>query len=281
MKFAVLDSDLSYWQKQTKPLFSDLAWNIPTQKTGHALIVGGNSQGFSTVIRTSEFIAKHCPFAHVTTLLPDALRGKLPPFSNVELLPSTTSGSFAKSLQLENYFMHSDATLVIGDLSKNSATADAIANAVLSAYHPDEPATNPPNSAPIVITRDAVDLLMNEMSRTLTRPNTFLVASMLQLQKLFRTIYYPRMIMLSQPLLPAIETLHKFTLTYPVTLLTFHQDNLIVSHDGHVSTTPIANTDYSPISLWSGPLAARVLAMNTFNPHKPFEATTAALLYAS
>lgn len=278
MSFAVLNSDLSYWKKQTRPLFPDLAWNIPTQKIGHALIVGGNSQGFSTVIRTSEFIAKNYPFAYVTTLLPDALRGKLPPFSNLELLPSTASGSFAKSFQLDDYFIRNDATLVIGDLSKNSATADAIANAILSAYRPDEPITSPPNSAPIVITRDSVDLLANEMSRILARPNTFIVASMAQLQKIFRAVYYPRMVMLSQPLLPTIETLHKFTLTYPITILTFHQENIIVAHGGNVATTPIANTEYSPISLWSGPLAARILTMNAFNPNKPFEATVASII---
>lgn len=279
MAFAKLNSDLSYWQKQTQPLFADLIWNIPTQKIGHAFVVGGNSQNFSTVVRISEFVTKQFPFSHVVTALPDALRGKLPTLPELELLPSTSSGSLAKSYRLDEFFIRSDASLVIGDLSKNAATAVALADAISATHHPDESDLPAPNSNIIVLTRDTIDLLANEMSRILIRPNTILVASMAQLQKVFRAVYYPRMILLSQPLLPAIETLHKFTLTYPATLVTFHQENVIVAHDGKVVTTHIIDTEYSPISLWSGQLAARVMALNAYNPHKLLEATSAAILY--
>ena len=33
--------------------------------------------------------------------------------------------------------------------------------------------------------------------------------------------------MLSAPLLNIVETLHKFTLSYPITILTFHEGNII------------------------------------------------------
>lgn len=271
MAFAEIKSDLSYWQKQVKPLFPDLAWNIPEQKTGRLSIVGGNSQNFSTVIRISEFISQTFPLKSVATILPDTLRGKLPPLPNLDFMPATASGSFAKSAQLRIACETSDATLLIGDLSKNSETAVALGSAVLS------PTDNTHNL--LVITRDAVDLLSGDAERLLERPQTFLVASMLQLQKLFRAVYYPRMIMLSQPLLPIIETLHKFTLTYPVTLLTFHENNIIVAHDGEITTTPIANTSYTPIALWSGQLAAKVAAFNLYNPDQPLAATTASILF--
>ncbi len=101
---------------------------------------------------------------------------------------------------------------------------------------------------------------------------------MAQLQKLFQAVYYPRMILLSQPLIPTIETLHKFTLTYPATILTFHQENIIVANNGKVSTTRLADTDYSPISLWSGQLAARVTALALYNPGQTFAAATASIL---
>ena len=32
MAFATISSDLSYWHKQSKPLFDNLIWNIPEQK---------------------------------------------------------------------------------------------------------------------------------------------------------------------------------------------------------------------------------------------------------
>lgn len=285
MNFAVLNSDLSYWQKQTKPLFPDLTWNIPEQKTGHLAIIGGNSQTFSTVVRISEYASKSFPFSSVKTYLPDTLRGKLPTLANLEFLPSTASGSFAKSFQLNNYISHADATLLIGDLSKNSATAIALADAISTETNsnetvPNSEAVHPNSPKPLVITRDSVDLLVPEAGRWLTRENIVIVASMSQLQKLFRAVYYPRMILLSQPLIPVLETLHKFTLTYPTTIVTFHQENIIVAHGGNITTTKLIDTTYSPLTLWSGQLATKILALNLYNPQQPLAATTAALLYA-
>ncbi len=273
MAFANISSDLSYWHKQSQPLFDNLLWNIPEQKTGHIAVVGGNSQNFSTVVRISEFINQTFPIKTLTTVLPDALRGKLPPLPNLDFLPSTESGSFAKSRQLELAVSSPGATLIIGDLSRNSATAVALSDAIASSMPQDETLPNL-----LVLARDSIDLLASEAGRWLSRPNTIIIASMAQLQKLFRAIYYPRMILLSQPLIPTLETLHKFTLTYPATLLTFHQDNIIVAQGGEVSTTHLVDTDYSPISLWSGQLAARVTALNLYNPKQNFAATTAAIL---
>lgn len=267
MAFAEIKSDLSYLQKQSRPLFPDLAWNIPEQKSGRLAIIGGNSQSFSTVIRISEYATQAFPFKTVTTILPDALRGKLPPLANLDFMPSTSSGSFARSGQLSVACANVDVCLLIGDFSKNSETAIALTNAVIHQENL------------LVITRDTVDLLSNDAEHLLERPHTFIVASMLQLQKLFRAVYYPRMILLSQPLLPIIETLHKFTLTYPVTVVTFHENHIIVAAGGDVTTTRISDTAYSPISLWSGKLATNLAAFNLYNPDRPLQATTAALLY--
>lgn len=269
MSFAKINPDLSYWQKQSKPLFSDLIWNLPERKTGNVVVVGGNSQGFSAPVRIAEFMKKNLPFSCISLLLPDSLRGKLPTFENVELLPATESGSFAKSATLNNFISHADASLLIGDFSRNSATAIALGQAIQSAT----------DSHPLLITRDGVELLATEAKNWLERPQTFVVASMAQIQKLFQAVYYPRMVLLSQPLIPVIETLHKFTLSYPVTLVTFHQNNIIVAHSGNIVTTALVDTSYSPISLWSGQLASKILALNFYNPSHALEATSAAVLY--
>lgn len=282
MTFAKLATDFSYWQKQSArhPLFPDLTWNIPEQKSGRVTVIGGNSQNFSTVIRTAEYLGTAFPLSSVHTILPDVIRPKLPPLSNFKFTPSTDSGSFARSGALRAYFDVADANLIIGDLSKNSATAIAITD-LLSHETPNNSSSPTPSTPfkPTVLTRDTVDLIANDGPIWLIRPAIFIVASMLQLQKLFRAVYYPRMILLSQPLLPVIETLHKFTLTYPTTLLTFHQDHIIVAHQGNITTTPITDTEYSPISLWSGQLASKVLGFNLYNPGQPLAATTAAILY--
>lgn len=272
MAFADLTNDLSYWQKQTKPLFADLAWNIPEQKTGRLGLIGGSSQGFNFTIRTAEFIGKTFPVRDLPILLPTTLRTKLPPLPNLNFAPATDTGSFAQSPLLSEFITINDYTLITGDLSKNSATAIALTDALL----PANSSLEPPH---ILLARDTIDLLTPSMEQLLMNPNLTLFASSAQLQKVFRAVYYPKMIMLSAPLLPTLEALHKFTLTYPVTILTFHENQLITAHDGHVITTPLTSTTYSPLSLWSGELAAKIAAFNLYNPTKPLEATTAALLY--
>lgn len=267
--FAPINNHLDYWQKQSKPLFPDLAWNLPEQKTGTAAVVGGNLHSFSSVVRTAEFLNRHFPLQHVSTILPSALRDKLPSMENVNFTPSTNAGSFAKSYELKRYILESNLTILAGDLSKNSETAIALADAIRQ------------NPNLLIITRDSIDLLASAAAQILTLPRLIIIGSMVQLQKLFRSVYYPRMIMLSQPLLPVIETFHKFTLSYPVTLVTFHQDQIIVASHGDITTTHLSDTNYSPLTLWSGQLAAIVAAFNLFNPNKPLEAATAAILHES
>lgn len=254
---------LDYWTKITdKKPYGDLEWNIPEQKSGRINLIGGNSGSFVTVAKTAEFITDTFPVKDLNILLPDSLRGKIPPIPGVNLLPSTDSGSFAKSPLLNEYVNAADFSIFIGDLSKNSATAVAISDAIKN------------TDKPILLTRDAIDLISTEMINIIERDNLFIVGSMAQLQKLFRAVYYPKMILLSQPLLPVIETLHKFTLSYKVTLLTFHQEQIIVASGGKITTIPIENTSYTPLSLWNGELAAKIALNNLYTPGKPIEATT-------
>lgn len=265
--FAPISSDLSFWKKQTKPLFPDLAWNIPEQKTGTIAVIGGNAQNFSNIVRTAEYLTHTFPIKHVNLILPDVLRSKLPSLENLNFTASTTSGSFAKSRILNDYFNSSDFTFLAGDLSHNAETAIAITDAIKD------------STKPLLLSRDSIDLLAPTIGQIIIHPSLTLVCSMAQLQKIFRSLFYPRMITLSSPLVPIVETLHKFTLSYPITILTFHQGNIIVAHAGQISTTHIVDTNFTPISLWSGQLAAKITALNLFNPNHPFEATTAAVLF--
>lgn len=267
MDFAVINSDLSYWKKQLEPLFPNVTWNIPEQKTGSINIIGGNAQGFATNIRVTEFVNQHYPFREIKTILPDSLKKTVPVSANIEFTPSTESGSFAKSRALNAIFQNTDINLIVGDLSKNSATSIAVMGAI----------KNAPEKL-YVISRDTVDSLVSEMDSLLTLPHFFILATMPQLQKIFRATYYPKMILLSQPLIPTIETLHKFTLSYPTTILTFHQDQIIVASGGTIVTTPLSETSYSPLNLWSGQLAAHIAALNFYNPNHALEATAAAVL---
>ena len=279
-----------YWKKQTKPLFEELDWNIPEQKTSHVTVVGGNSQNFANVVKISEFLSTNFPIKTVETILPDALRKNFPAgLPDLTFLPSTASGSFDRSPLLAEAIADSDFIFLAGELTKNSITAVAIADALKSIYGPESPTfsldtpatiaapTALPLAPRLLITRDSADLLLAE-SEFLLSAGTFYVVSMAQLQKIFRAVYYPKVLMLSSPLAQVVETLHKFTLTYPATILTFHEGQILVASDGKIISTPIETTNYTPISLWSGELASRVLAMNLFTPGQPLAATAAAIL---
>ncbi len=258
---------LNYWQKQDKkPLFENLSWNIPEQKTGTVNIIGGNSQSFVAPIKTAEFISSNYPISRTNVILPDSLRNKVPPLPNIIMLESTDSGSFAKDKDLEKIIENADFSIFAGDMSKNSITTVAISEAIKN------------TSTPIILARDSLGTVLPEAASIIERENLFIMGSMLQLQKLLRAIYYPKMLLLSMPILPAIELLHKFTISYPATIITFHENQIIVASNGKIITTPIEKTSYTPLTLCDGTLACKIAAFNLYNPNQSLEATSAAIL---
>lgn len=273
-----------YWTKQDRPLFKDLDWNIPEQKTGRVAVVGGNSQSFATVVRISEFLKANFPVKTVETVMPDALRGRFPAgVPDLTFLPSTPSGSFDRSVLIAETLGRADFVFLAGDLTRNSVTAVALAEGLKEVVEGagqevgGERGVGNEQQVRILVTRDAADLLAAE-SEMLLENGAIFVVSMAQLQKIFRAVYYPKVLMLSVPLVQVVETLHKFTLSFPATILTFHEGQILVAHDGKIVSTPLENTIYSPIALWGGELASKVLAMNLFTPGKPLEATSAAVM---
>ncbi|MDO5480988.1 MAG: hypothetical protein Q4F60_01415 [Candidatus Saccharibacteria bacterium] len=263
--FAEIPKDLAYWTKQEKPLFNDYKWNIPEQKSGYVSILGGNSSSFSATIKIAEELLSSFPIKTAEIILPDALRNNLPPLENTTFLPSTTSGSFGKSPLITQTLEKSNFIFLTGELTKNSETTVALADSLKRI------------DLPILLARDSLDTLLPEMSSLINHPQLFIFASLAQIQKLLRTLYYPKVLMLSMPLLSVIDTLHKFTLSYPTTLITFHSDEIIIANSGKIITTNISLTNYSPLSLWFGSLATKITALNLYNPKKPLEATAAAL----
>lgn len=304
----MLPESQPYWQKQTakEPRYPDVRWNLPERATGSLSIVGGSSHGFQAVVRAGEFASANLPLAHVQLVLPSSLEkilayagaagsatgggsamggknttggknvassrstassknvasSKLAP--QLLFVPATPAGTLAKSSTLTQ--QNTDAILLIGDLSKNAETAEAV-SALCRAY-----------VGSLVVARDSLDLLTTNASSLVMRPHTTLVASLAQLQKLFRALYYPKMLLLTAPLMSVVEALHKFTLSYPVTLLTLHEGQILTAAGGEVVSTPLGDTDYSPLGLWNGELATRVAAYQIFCPEQELAATTAAIL---
>lgn len=262
-----MERTMDYYQKVKPSKAEDLAWNIPERKEGIINIIGGNAQSFRAEVKVSEYLGGNFPIEKLNLVLPDALKDKLPGLDNFKFLSSTESGSFADRDELYQVINTADASLILGDLSKNTITGKAVISALEIA------------DKPTLVTRDAVDLIIeNGIEKILMNPGIILFLTSTQLQKLLRAIYYPKMFLLSQSLMQAVEILHKFTLSYPVPIITFYSGQILIAKDGAVRGVEIADTNYSPILLFSGELASRVLMFNHYNPGSFLEATISAVL---
>ena len=256
-----------YWHKQAsgQPLFADIAWQRPEHKTlaGKLLVVGGNKLGFAAVAQAYND-ALAAGVGECRAILPDALKPVIDKFALDCVYVSTnpSGGMSQKALPaLEASAAWADAVLLIGDAGRNSETAIMLEQFLTR------------SSKPVLITRDAVDLLRADTSQLLQRESTAFVVSLAQLQKMFQAVYYPKTILFSMQLATLVETLHKFTISYPTTIVVFHQNQLIVAHGGQVSSTPWEEV----MMLWRGSVAAKASVFWLQNPGKPMEAITTSI----
>lgn len=250
-----------YWRVQdtTTLLFPDIEWNKPEQKThaGKLAIIGGNKLGFIAV-RDAYEVASEMGAGQIRAIIPDVLKKAVPPsVSDAVFLPSNPSGGFSRegSSEFEAACAWADLCLLIGDAGRNSETAMAFEHLLDS-------------DSMIVATRDAVDLVMPVMQKLVDRQNTVLVVSFAQLQKIFQSVYYPKILSFSMQLLQLVEALHKFTITYPITIVTFHHSKLVVASGGDIITQDFDQ----PMAIWRGITATKAASYLLWNRSKPLEA---------
>lgn len=258
----------TYWKQQTpgKALFPDIEWNKPEQRThaGKLGIVGGNKLGF-VAVGDAYVAAGDAGVGQVRVLLPDVLKKLVPPIiTDVVYAPDNPSGGLSQEAAANMHALGAwaDAVLLIGDAGRNSETA-IVYEGFIRDY-----------SGMLTITRDAVDLLLNAPEAMVERDKTLIVASFAQLQKIFTKVYYPKILTFSMQLQQLVETLHKFTITYPVTVMTLHKDHMVIASGGQVVTMPWGNS----MAIWKGNVATNAAAYWLWNPSKPLEAATASLV---
>lgn len=258
---------MDYLQKHEQNPYADLSWNIPEQKAGTVNVIGGNSKSFRIPVKIAESLSAHYPVKTVNLVLPDALKSTVPPLGNFQFISSTESGSFADASELSRAMNSADYNLLIGDLSKNSITVRAVAEACAA------------TERPLLIARDAVDLVAEQASDSLLlNENLIFFASVPQLQKLFHAVYYPKMLLLSQSLVQIADALHKFTLSYPARLITFHSGQILIAENGEIHVVPLEKTPYTVLSFWMGEPIVNVAAMNLYSPGKFIEASIAGIM---
>lgn len=258
-----------YWHQQTidKPLYPDIEWSKPEQRAlrGRLGIIGGNKLGFISVAE-SYTTALQTGAGEVRVLLPDVLKRLIPP-SMTEVIYGKTnpSGGLARESMAEMKALGDWATniLLIGDAGRNSETAILYEDFIQN------------YSGPLTITRDAFDLVKNNAQMLIDRPNTLLILSFAQLQKLFQLVYYPKVLTFSMQLTNLIEALHKFTITYPVHITVLHHDTLLLASGGEVTSTPWTNRQ---TEIWRGTTATNAAIYWSWNPTKPLASVTASLV---
>lgn len=256
---------MDYWKKVDENPYTDYYWNIPEQPQGMLNIIGGNSKSFNTESRLAEKLSTSFPIKDLRIVLPDSLKKELPPLPNLVFLSSTDTGSFKEGEEIAIEINKADYNILLGDFSKNSITEKAVSTACITA------------EVPAIIARDAVDLIYTDGTKILMNENIILFASVAQLKKLFQSIYYPKVILLTMSTMQLVEALHKFTLSYPANIITFHNGQILVAKNGGVHSIPLEKTGYSPLTFWSGQIIGNIAAMNLFVPNNFIPATIAGI----
>ena len=261
--------DSSYWRKQSpdKPLFPDIQWNKPERhdQAGRLAIIGGNKLGFAGVAEAYS-VALSTGVGEVRVLLPDALRRTIPSaITDTIFAPTNPSGSLARDALNEMRALGewAQGVILVGDAGRNSETA-LVYDDFIRDY-----------TGQLTITRDAIDLVKNNTSLLVERPDTLVVASFAQVQKIFQSVYYPKILTFSMHLAQLVEALHKFTVTYPVHIVTLHRDTLIIASNGSVITQQWD----APMMIWRGTTAATAASYWLWSPSRPLEAIAASITH--
>ncbi len=256
-----------YWYKQdpAKPLYPDIEWNKPERhdQAGRLGIIGGNTLGFAGVAEAYS-VALATGVGEVRALLPDTLRRTIPrTMTDVLYADANPSGGLSREALPSMVALGEWASgvLLAGDAGRNSETA-LVYDDFIQHYR-----------GPLVLTRDAIDLVRNSPTLLAERPDTLLVASFAQAQKLFQGVYYPRILTFSMNLAMLVDALHKFTITYPVSLMVLHRDTMLIASGGQVVTQPWGE----PMRIWRGDTAARAASYWLWTPASPLQSAAASI----
>jgi hypothetical protein len=258
----------TYWHKQTpdQPLYPDLLWSRPQHRSaaGKLLIVGGNAHGFAAAAEAFAEATK-AGIGTARVLLPDSLQktvGRV--FEVGEYAPSTLSGSFNQRALAELLAMSqwADATLLAGDFGHNSETA-ILLEKFIATY-----------SGQLTLTKDATDYFVLSPKQLLARPDTLLVLSFAQLQKLAANAGFIPALTFNMDFLHLIDALHDFTKQHQASISVKHLETIFMAVNGQVSTTKLAED----LQIWRVTTAARASVWWLQNPTQAFKALTTSSL---
>lgn len=256
----------TYWHKQSlaKPMYPDLIWDRPENKTqaGKILIIGGNAHSFSAPGNSYRYVL-NSGVGIAKVLLPDVLKKTIGTIlENCEFGPSNKSGSFSKQalstwLDMAEW---SDGVFLPGDLGRNSETM-IVLEKFISNYN-----------GIITATNDVLDHLILNPDALLQRDLTVAVTSFGQLQKLATNSKFQLAFTYDMPINQLAHNLHIYTSIHPIAVVLRHNQKIFIAKDGEVSSTD----DTRDKPLWRVETAAQASVWAVQNPSKLFAALTTA-----
>lgn len=250
-----------------QPLFKEMLWDKPENKrhAGKLLIIGGNEYSFATIAEAHS-AAEKAGVGVCQILMPESLQkivGSSLEFNS--FAPSNASGSFAQT-SIAEWLSHatwSDGVLVAGDLGKNSETA-IVLEKFATKY-----------SDILVIAQDGVDAVISNPQTFLGRPQTTLVISFAQLQKLATQIQFTEAFLSDSPIQVLAHKLRSLTTNIQANIIFHHHSHIYIAVDNSVSITEY-NKSSDGDDRWVTRIAAWVSTWLIQNPHKEFAALNCA-----
>ncbi len=244
------------WQKQeSEALYPELQWSRPVNRlhAGTMLLVGGNSHGFAKVSHAMQSV-QAAGIGQIKTVMPDSLAKLIPADSHTLFAPSTTVGSFSKEAvqDIKGYSSWLSSLWLVGDFGKNSETSMLLVEVASSNLR-------------LIMSDDAIDYFLQQPQLIIDRPDTLLLLTVQQLQKLAAKSGVA--ITTSMGLVRLVERIMEWTCNIQADIVLL-DDPLILASRGDVVTAAMPQNP---------PLAALAVWWTQF-PGRPIPALSSAIV---
>lgn len=248
--------------QKDEPLFQDILWNRPTSigRAGRILILGGQKHEFSQIQHIFE-IAEASGVGEIKGAMPDSLRRFLPGLDVGYFLPSTQSGSIARSAlgELLHIAQDYDCIIIGANITNNSETAILIESIVRK------------TELPIVITQEAISILKFNPDLITGNPNVLVVSTMPGIFELANNHHIPMAIKPNTGVMGKMQIIEQLVQISKCQYFVADQE-VVVAADGKFSLTKLETSLSQNSSIPIG--VASVFWVQ--NPNKAFDALTTA-----
>lgn len=222
-----------FWRRQLEePAYPDILWARPEnkQQSGTVVILTGSADHLA--ISSSAFQATiEAGVKDAILVLPDKLKRQLPAQDSMFFVASTPSGSLAESAftKIRELTATANSILLPGGVGHNSETQSLILEVL-----------DQTRELPWILSGDAFDVIVHDLSTQLSHDNLTLVLTLEQLQRLNRELKRTQAIVSSISLHDLVLQLHDLTQSISAAIAVEHDNQLVVAYGGNVSNTPVS-----------------------------------------